>query len=215
MKKVLILGRHGNTFRSGEKVVMVGARHDLPLTEVGEQQARALGEALQHNRLAIKNAYAGPLIRTREFARIALEEARMQAVVSIDPRLTELDYGAWEGLSDQEIEATYGLSTLDAWRHRGVRPAHVSFSPSSEVLKSEMLELLQELSQVDGATLVITSNGRLREVGRLLGKSPRADGIDNSWKVGTGRVCVLECGDGTWRIVAWDIGPEALAAALP
>ena len=49
MKRLVILCRHGNTFNAGEKVFMVGAQEDLPLTEHGCRQATQLGEAIRLN----------------------------------------------------------------------------------------------------------------------------------------------------------------------
>ena len=46
MSKIL-LARHGNTFGPGDRIVWVGAQEDLPLVEKGEEQARALGNALR------------------------------------------------------------------------------------------------------------------------------------------------------------------------
>jgi probable phosphoglycerate mutase len=127
----------------------------------------------------------------------------------VDSRLTELDYGEWGGLSDEEIERRWGASVLADWHTRSIRPHGVTFSPSQEQLESEMQLLLDELSLQDLTALVVTSNGRLRTVGKLISKDS-----SQSWKVGTGKMCVLECCDGVWSIAAWDCAPSSLVAAL-
>lgn len=208
MRRLAIFGRHGNTFEAGEKVVMVGAREDLPLTKVGFDQARAVGVALTPHRSEIEmgSVRAGPLLRTRDFAHKVLETLALTKEVLIDKRLIELDYGAWSGLSDQEIEELTGSgAALKAWQERGERPVGVSFTPSPEELEREMTALLEELSVQAGISLVITSNGRLREVGKLVGQDPQ-----RSWKVGTGKLCVLENANRSWRILGWDLAPERL-----
>jgi broad specificity phosphatase PhoE len=153
---------------------------------------------------------AGPLERTREFASLIIETLSLSKQVSIDQRLIELDYGTWSGLSDSEIVALSGSSEqLKAWQERGERPAGVLFTPSAEQLERETFALLEDLSLQDGLSLVITSNGRLREVGRLLGHRQQC-----SWKVGTGKLCVLEHANRSWRILGWDIPPERLGEAI-
>jgi broad specificity phosphatase PhoE len=214
MRRIAVLGRHGNTFEAGEKVVMVGAREDLPLTEAGRNQARAVGLALaplcSEFGSEIGSVRAGPLRRTRDFASLILETLALSKQVSIDQRLVELDYGEWSGLSDPEIVALSGsTAALKAWQERGERPVGVSFTPSAEELERETCALLDDLSVQDGLSIVITSNGRLREVGRLLSQDPQ-----RSWKVGTGKLCVLEYVNRSWRILGWDITPERLSEVL-
>lgn len=206
MRRLAIVGRHGNTFHAHEKVVMVGAQQDLPLTDVGRSQANAVADALKPLREQIGSVRAGSLKRTREFAQIILDTLALSKEVAIDQRLTELDYGTWGGLSDDEIVALTGSSAaLKAWQERGERPEGVTFTPSPHELEQDTESLLQQLSGQEGISLVITSNGRLRELGRFVGHDPL-----RSWKVGTGKLCVLEYVGNSWSIVAWNIAPEEL-----
>jgi broad specificity phosphatase PhoE len=210
MTRLAIIGRHGNTFLPHEKVVMVGAKQDLPLTDEGRSQANAVGVALKPLREEIGIVRAGPLKRTREFAQIILDTLAVSKEVVIDQRLIEIDYGAWGGLSDDEIVALTGSHTpLKAWQERGVRPEGVTFTPSPDELERDTKDLLEQLSGQEGVSLVITSNGRLRELGRLLGNDPHG-----SWKVGTGKLCILKHVGSSWRIIAWNIAPDQLSRVL-
>ena len=103
------MARHGNTFNAGEKVVMVGAKEDLALTEFGRQQAKAVGCVLYGAGIELTHILAGPLKRTQEFARIIVDALGVALRISSDSRLTELDYGAWSGLSEGEIVALSGV----------------------------------------------------------------------------------------------------------
>ncbi len=107
---LLLLARHGNTFEAGDKVVWVGARTDLPLTARGRDQAAALATGLQPFGPRIGRIIAGPLKRTREHADITARGLQLEAPVSIDERLREIDYGLWEGKSTGEIEALGGAA---------------------------------------------------------------------------------------------------------
>jgi broad specificity phosphatase PhoE len=212
MRRLIIVGRHGNTFEASQKVVMVGAKQDLPLTEFGRQQARLVGEGLKSYASVVESVRAAPLARTLEYAQILCGSAGVAPQVVIDQRLTELDYGAWGGLSDAEIVALCGAALpLEDWRERSLRPQRFPFEPSAEAVECEVRALLEELAQVRvGVSVVITSNGRLREIGRLIGQQHSLQ----SWKVGTGKLCVLEYAHSSWSIVAWDIAPDRLAGVL-
>ncbi len=209
MSGLIIVCRHGNTFEKGEKVVMVGAREDLPLTEHGREQARRMAQALTSLGVKLDRVVSGPLQRTREFAEIVICATGSAVKAAIEQRLLELDYGAWGGKSNEEIEAAYGAEALQAWQERSIRPAQVDFQPSEETLEQETRELLAEWAQHSGVLLVVTSNGRLRELGRVV-QAPSA----GSFKVRTGHACVLRFDNGGWQIVGWDLPPEALVKAF-
>ena len=203
MRRILVLCRHGNTFNPGEKVVMVGAQQDMPLTPVGKAQAMAIGQALKNRSLIPQRIIAGPLRRTRECAEIISELVRMTVGIAIDERLTELNYGAWGGLSDDEIRQQWGDEPLARWQAEAIRPEGVTFIPGESELASEAREVLRECAAFEGVTLMVTSNGRLREFARVLGSAPH--------KVRTGHVCVLECSSsGDWQVLCWDCEPAAL-----
>jgi broad specificity phosphatase PhoE len=207
MRRLVVLCRHGNTFNAGEKVVMVGAGQDLALTVVGKTQAASVGQALKQVGLIPQRVVAGPLRRTREFAEIVAELVGGSLNVTIDNRLTELDYGAWAGLSDEEIRQQWGDELLGRWQSEGVRPTGVTFTPSEEQLEGEVREMLRELAICEGITFLVTSNGRLRECARILSGVPT--------KVRTGHLCLLEVlPSGSWKVVCWDCDPRQLPNGL-
>jgi broad specificity phosphatase PhoE len=91
----LMLIRHGETTwsKSGQHT----GRTDLPLTETGEQQAKALVRRLAGRRFAL--VMSSP--RTRATATALL--AGLDDVV-IDDDLAEWDYGDFEGLTTPQIQ---------------------------------------------------------------------------------------------------------------
>ena len=94
---VFYLARHGETAwsLSGQHT----GRTDLPLTEHGERNARALGERLRG--LAFAKVFTSPLQRAAR----TCELAGFGAAAEIDPDLVEWDYGQYEGRRTAEIHA--------------------------------------------------------------------------------------------------------------
>jgi probable phosphoglycerate mutase len=94
---VVYLARHGETAwsLSGQHT----GRTDLPLTERGERNARALGERLRG--LTFAKVYTSPLQRAAR----TCELAGFGTAAEIDPDLVEWDYGQYEGRRTAEIHA--------------------------------------------------------------------------------------------------------------
>jgi broad specificity phosphatase PhoE len=94
---VIYLARHGETAwsLSGQHTGLT----DLPLTERGEREARALGERLRG--LTLPKVFTSPLRRALR----TCELAGFGAVAEVDRDLVEWDYGDYEGRTSAEIHA--------------------------------------------------------------------------------------------------------------
>ena len=98
----LLLARHGQSVWNAERRFQ-GAT-DVPLSELGIAQARALGLALRGRRLAA--AYVSPFRRAVETAEIALGGTGVP-LWPLD-ELRELSLGEWEGCTVDEIRGRTG-----------------------------------------------------------------------------------------------------------
>jgi probable phosphoglycerate mutase len=106
----VLLARHGETAWNAEGRYQ--GQEDIPLSPVGEAQARALGERLRD--VHIDRAVASPLLRAARTAELALGPARA-AMLTTDPGLMEIAHGDWEGLLASEIHER-DPDRLRAWR---------------------------------------------------------------------------------------------------
>ena len=199
----LILARHGNTFRPEDEPVWVGARSDLPLVEKGLAQARDLGEMLRKTSIIPHTIIAGPLQRTQETAIIVADLIGMAARdIKIDARLTELDYGTWEGKSTGEIIKSGFEAEMTAWNKQSIFPVNAGWSPSEAQIKSDIGAIMSEMK--NGISLIITSNGILRFFARVAANAHAFPDL----KTGTGNLCIMEYTAKAWHILAWNQPPE-------
>ncbi len=97
----LVLTRHGLTDRSDPEQHL-GQGIDIGLSAAGRAQAAALAGRIADEHF--DRILASPLRRARETA-TAVARGRE---VELDPRLKEMDYGAWEGLTYDEIDERDG-----------------------------------------------------------------------------------------------------------
>jgi broad specificity phosphatase PhoE len=94
----VVLTRHGLTDRS-EPEQHLGQHIDVSLNDAGRRQAEALAGRLAA--VPFDRVISSPLFRAQETAEILCRGARIET----DPRLKEMDYGAWEGLTYDQIDA--------------------------------------------------------------------------------------------------------------
>lgn len=146
----LVLVRHGQTEWSRER------RHtgltDLPLTEEGERQARALRPILAERRFEL--VLASPLRRAGHTA----ELAGIGGAVA-HPDLVEWDYGAYEGITTTEIH--HGRPGWNLWTD-GVPPGppeHPGEGPDQVGARADrVLEYLEPARERGDVALVAHSH---------------------------------------------------------
>ncbi len=169
----LIVVRHGETdwTREGR---YTGSR-DVPLNPLGLKQGDATAAALGGRFVAA--VYASPLERARTSAEIIAKPHRLE--VAVEPAFREMTFGAWEGLTRDEVAAAFpdGHRT---WRET----PHLALPPGGETLaqvRVRVAEALGELrAQHAGETVVLVTHG---VVMRLLVLEALGLGPDRLWSL--------------------------------
>jgi phosphoserine phosphatase len=122
----ILLVRHGETTWNREGRYQ--GRTDIPLSETGQAQVRALGDRLRHVPLAA--AIASPLSRARTTAEAVLA-GRNAPALELDAGLLEISHGAWEGKLASEVERDHA-EMFGIWRSAPGRDAPAG--PNAETL---------------------------------------------------------------------------------
>jgi broad specificity phosphatase PhoE len=163
---LLYLARHAQTASSA--VDSFNGRGELPLTERGREQARKLGERLSAVRFAA--VVRSPLGRTRETAELVAPGVPHVVM----EELTEIDYGAWEGLTPAEARAR-DSQLYDAWL---ADPATVA-PPGGETAAQVVTRALAALRRIEKAfeavgkpVLGVSHKATLRILGASLTDAP-------------------------------------------
>jgi broad specificity phosphatase PhoE len=157
MASEIVLVRHGETewSRDGKHT----GNTDVPLTERGREQAKALGAALERRSFA--RTLTSPLARAAETARLAGFDADAR------DELREWDYGAYEGLKTMEIREERPGWTL--WAD-GVPEGETAAEVAARVDV-----VLDELRATNGTALVVAHGHLLRVLAvRWIGLDPEA-----------------------------------------
>ncbi|MGB3540426.1 MAG: histidine phosphatase family protein [Mesorhizobium sp.] len=173
MSPLVYFVRHGQTDWNAENRLQGQA--DIELNALGREQATENGRRLA-GLIADPQAFdfvASPMKRTR--ATMELVRAAMGLdphAYRTDPRLVEVNFGAWQGFTYAELEQQHpgisGKRSLDKW----------DYLPSGE--GAESYQMLYErikpwFEELDRDTVCVTHGGVIRALFRLVEKISREE----------------------------------------
>jgi len=117
---LLVLVRHGQSTWNLEN--RFTGETDVPLTELGREEARAAGAKLKT--IPFAHGFTSELQRAIDTLRLILEEAvQTQLPVTRNRALNERNYGQLQGLNKHDVAETYGDGQVAVWRRSySVRP---------------------------------------------------------------------------------------------
>ena len=155
---LVYLARHGET--EWNRVGRWQGMTDIPLSDVGRAQARALGAGLRGR--GIVEVHASDLSRASETAEIVAGALGI-ASLARDARLRERGFGCFEGLTREECAARHA----DAWtRYLTDRTATPPGGEPQRDVASRVVAVLTEIARAPratgDATLVISHGGTIR-----------------------------------------------------
>jgi probable phosphoglycerate mutase len=160
MSTQIILIRHGET--AWNAVRRLQGHIDIPLSEVGQRQALALGRALASEKIdAIISSDLGRALQTAEAV-----AAHHQMELRTDAALRERAYGVFEGLLYTEIAERFPIEFAE-WQARDVdsiMPHGERFAESFHQFYDRCMGAINRLAgQWDGKTITVVAHGGVLE----------------------------------------------------
>ena len=167
-KTRLYLIRHGATPLSAEDR-FAGAT-DVPLSDIGREQARRLGARLARERITA--IYASPMQRT--VATAELIAAPHGLPVTTMAELREISHGRWEGLTRAAVEGEFG-DEYQMWEDDPFTFAPEGGESGLEVTARALPALHQLIERHEGKAVVVVSHKATIRllISSLLGFDPR------------------------------------------
>ncbi|RBP64278.1 putative phosphoglycerate mutase [Brevibacterium sanguinis] len=198
MTQTVIFWRHGQTDYNVERRFQ--GQTDIPLNDLGHRQARSAAAYLSE--------LAPEVIVSSDLSRAAVTADHLGELLGITPdrdaRLRESAFGDWEGLTRDEIVATWPDELEDWVAGADMRPpGGESRSESGRRVADAIADIV---TGTEAATIAIVAHGAvLRAAAEIL--------LDMS---GAGRLAVLgNCGHGefgftgtNWVLRSWGTRPD-------
>jgi broad specificity phosphatase PhoE len=189
----IFLVRHGRTVMNAE--VRFRGRLEVPLDGVG--RAEALSVARQLRSAGLAAVYTSPLTRAREVAMAIAAASDLESFEDVEG-LTNLDYGAWEGLTKEEC------AERDPAAFRGYAEDPEGAScPDGESLAAAADRMVQALRDIGarhpGGAVAAVSHGAMVRLAVLRVAGPTIG--DWQFKLPTGTATMFEF-DGELRLMS-------------
>jgi len=190
----LYLVRHGETDWNLQRRIQGST--DIPLNDTGRAQARETGRLLA--RRSWDAIYASPLVRAFETANIIAAEVGLPTPTAV-PELVERNYGAVEGMTGDEIEASYPNNADVPGREE-----------RDAVVERVLPALLEIANRHPGQSVLVVGHGGV--IRSILGA---VDPHGTHGMISNGSIHSLKHEDGTFELIAFDdpIEQESLEGA--
>lgn len=152
----IYLARHGESDWNAANRFQ--GHSDRPLTDLGRQQAQALGELVAAEN--VEAIYSSPLKRALETARIVAVRSGLEVVEDED--LREVDTGSWSGLSRAEVQERFPEG-FDRWTSGG---AGWEDGESYEEMAERVLAAVNRIAAAHpgGRVLIVSHGGPIRAI---------------------------------------------------
>lgn len=201
MTRLLII-RHGNTFDADEEPRRVGCKTDIPLSQSGVDQARALGFYLIKEKLLPDYLVASALQRAQQTAQILAHDAGIACDIHTSTEFNEIDHGPDENKTEPEIIERIGADALNDWNEFSVVPHGWKVDPRK--IQQGWIAFAEEcLSIREGqTTCVVSSGGIIRFAPILLPDNRLPDG--QLPKVKTASMSLLVHDGKQWDCIFWN-----------
>lgn len=201
--KWIYLVRHGETDWNAANRIQGSS--NIPLNEVGREQARAAAAMLRDQQWDA--VYASPLSRATETAEILCRGLGLENTIILDGDLVERSFGAAEGLTgDQRLRLFPNriIPGAEEWDEVGERAMRFL----NRLVRAEPSD--REAAEGDARYLVVTHGGFINSILRVLGDR----GIGSGRQTLENLSATLLTWDGQWDLVYCNRTSEPMLETL-
>ncbi|MBE6041639.1 MAG: histidine phosphatase family protein [Clostridiales bacterium] len=191
---MLYIVRHGETAKNKQKLLQ--GRSDFPLNEKGRDQAAQVGQMLGARGITVDSIYTSPLVRAVETAQlIAHGMGADDALVNVENRLIEMDYGPYEGMSLEDPAPEVMAFFMDF----AGTPAPDGMEQLHSVV-ARLGEFLEDIKEEARTSDVLLSAHAISMKGALEYLTPDSNGSYWSTNIGNCEVYEVEVSDDGYGI---------------
>ena len=193
----IYLTRHGQTDWNVQKRMQ--GQNNSPLTALGIQQAKALGDYLSG--IELSTIYSSSSLRAIQTAELIKGKRILEIIPEED--LREINLGSWEGMFYSEIENLYPGKFDDFWNHP---EQYVPLDGETyEALKKRISGKMEEIAKRhQGETILVVAHGIVIKTLYTYFRNQSIRDIIHSPHPKSTCLCMAEKENGVWNIMKWN-----------
>ena len=158
MANKIYLIRHGETENAQE--MRYKGNINVPLSQNGTRQIGMLADFLEQH--AVLNfVYSSPLSRAQNSAEIIAQRYHIQPIIL--SQLREIDFGAWEGMTFEEVQEKYP-DEFDVWANDPLLQGPVNGETIPQVRDRVMEAMDQILANNKNQNIAVVAHGAVNRV---------------------------------------------------
>lgn len=157
----ILLLRHGQS--EANKNDIIQGHMESSLSELGREQAKAVGENLLESKIVFDVVYSSDLIRAAETAKIITEILGIKDIV-FDERLRELKLGDYEGKNSKQLTEEEKAFLKSCWEDYTIR---IPNGETTNEFKQRIKEIFEEIvaaGKEDSIILVVGHGGTMYHI---------------------------------------------------
>lgn len=186
---MIYIVRHGQTEQNLKKKLQGRSNH--PLTDLGREQASAVGDAFRDAGIVFDKVYTSPLDRAVETAKLVAGDVPIEC----EDALIEMDYGPYEGTDLHNLPP----EVEEFFQDFAHNPAPEGMEQLSSVV-ARAGEFLERLKAEAVDRHILLSTHAIAMKGLLEYLTPESNGAYWSKFIGNCAVYVTELNDGTYSV---------------
>ena len=186
---MIYIVRHGQTELNQRSVLQGRSNH--PLTDLGREQASAVGDAFRDAGIVFDKVYTSPLDRAIETAKLVAGDVPIEC----EDALIEMDYGPYEGTDLHDLPP----EVEEFFRDFAHNPAPEGMEQLPDVV-ARAGEFLERLKAEAVHRDILLSTHAIAMKGLLEYLTPDSNGAYWSKYIGNCAVYVTELNDGTYSV---------------
>ena len=187
---MIYLIRHGQT--EGNAAKLLQGRRDIPLNEVGIEQARVAGTHLADKGIRITRVFTSPLGRAAHTGQLVAPGVEQV----VDERLIEMEYGPYEGSSLENMAP----EVLEFFRDFEHNPAPAGMEQLSDIVE-RLGSFLESIRDIAASEEILVCTHAIALKGALEYLTPDSHG--SYWSKYIGNCAIYATGvdpDGEWIV---------------
>lgn len=214
MTTTLLIACHGDTFATDTVRMRIGAKTDLPLAQVGMEQAQRLGEYLKNNNLTPALMVTSELERAVQTALEVQKALGVMVPIEKMAAFNDIDYGVDNNQPEEKVLERIGEAALKTWEDEAVPP--LGWHVDTIGLRASWHDFGTHIAKdYGGKVVLVITHDTIARFASILTGDPKAFHVNGNVHLSAGHFGHLVYNGPNWQCLGWNLAPDSAIERPP